>query len=316
MKKYFLITVDTEGDNLWKRVTNPSGMREITTHNSKYIPRFQELCQKYNLIPTYLVNYEMLCDETFVKLSREWLNDDRCEIGMHMHSWNTPPIVTLPFSYKGHNPYAGEYPREIMKKKLIFLTERIESLYGKRPKSHRGGRWYVDPWYILQLKKQGYIIDCSITPGVSWVGCIGNNIGGPDYSKYRMKTFYLDKEKAFLEIPPTIIKAPFVNSCCELIKKPYDYASIMHKKLWLRPNGNNLDEMIYVINKMQKQSIGYLEFMIHSSELMPGGSPTFKNENDIEKLYNDLDAVFSVATTNYIGSTLSNYYDVLKGMKK
>lgn len=48
--KTFLITVDTEGDNLWQ--WKPG--EKITTENSLFIPRFQELCEKYGLIPTYL----------------------------------------------------------------------------------------------------------------------------------------------------------------------------------------------------------------------------------------------------------------------
>ena len=37
----FLITIDTEGDNLW------ACPREITTYNSHYLPRFQQLCERY-----------------------------------------------------------------------------------------------------------------------------------------------------------------------------------------------------------------------------------------------------------------------------
>lgn len=44
--KTFLITVDTEGDNLWQ--WKPG--EKITTENSLFIPRFQELCEKYGLL--------------------------------------------------------------------------------------------------------------------------------------------------------------------------------------------------------------------------------------------------------------------------
>ena len=52
----------------------------------------------------------------------------------------------------------------------------------------------------------------------------------------------------------------------------------------------------------------YLEFMIHSSELMPGGSPYFNNQEDIEMLFAILDDYFNLITRNgYIGITLGNY---------
>jgi hypothetical protein len=44
----FLITVDTEGDNLWSRP------RDITVRNAEVLPRFQELCERHGLRPTYL----------------------------------------------------------------------------------------------------------------------------------------------------------------------------------------------------------------------------------------------------------------------
>lgn len=40
--KHFIITVDTEGDNLWEyKKGTPIG-----TENAKYLPRFQSLCEK------------------------------------------------------------------------------------------------------------------------------------------------------------------------------------------------------------------------------------------------------------------------------
>ena len=55
-KGKFIITIDTEGDNLWNPVCVRSGMREITVKNSEYLERFQLLCEKYKFIPTYLVD--------------------------------------------------------------------------------------------------------------------------------------------------------------------------------------------------------------------------------------------------------------------
>ncbi|CAJ0992663.1 hypothetical protein NVIRPANT_00739 [Pantoea sp. Nvir] len=45
-KPSFLITIDTEGDNLWH------SYRTITTCNTAFIPRFQSLCERFSLKPT------------------------------------------------------------------------------------------------------------------------------------------------------------------------------------------------------------------------------------------------------------------------
>lgn len=52
----------------------------------------------------------------------------------------------------------------------------------------------------------------------------------------------------------------------------------------------------------------YLEFMIHSSELMPGGSPYFKDEEAINLMYGTMDQLFSYACElGYEGETIESY---------
>lgn len=60
------------------------------------------------------------------------------------------------------------------------------------------------------------------------------------------------------------------------------------------------------------QGHDYLEFMLHSSEFMPGGSPTFKIEQDIEQdiegLYRDLEQLFDWLRQRTVGMMLAEYY--------
>ena len=95
MKK-FIITIDTEGDDLWTKKITRQGLKEITTTNAENLERFQLLCEKYKFIPTYLVNYEMSQSEPFQQLGRSASMSNKAEIGMHMHAWNSPPIEHLP----------------------------------------------------------------------------------------------------------------------------------------------------------------------------------------------------------------------------
>ena len=90
MKK-FLISIDTEGDNLWAWKTGD----KITTENARFLPRFQELCEKYGFKPTYLTNHEMANDPFFVRYFKQRNLSGKCEIGMHLHAWNSPPNYDL-----------------------------------------------------------------------------------------------------------------------------------------------------------------------------------------------------------------------------
>ena len=48
---------------------------------------------------------------------------------------------------------------------------------------------------------------------------------------------------------------------------------------------------------------------LHSSELMPDGSPVFKTEKDIEILYDHLNHIFTFAKKYFQSGTLTDYYN-------
>lgn len=315
MKKYFIITIDTEGDDLWTPVIRTTGMRKITVENAAYIPRFQRLCEKYGFIPTYLVNHEMANADEFVSEAGEWQNNDKCEIGMHMHAWNCPPLYELKYKRNINNPYAGEYPQEVMWKKLKYLTEEIGENFGRRPTSHRGGRWYINPWYISALNKLGYETDCSVTPGVSWSDQIGYKLYGADFRHYPETPYYIGgrdlrkkKNSGVIEIPPTIRKPSYGETVKNIWKNPMEIKNIMKRRLWLRPNGQNLEDMMSLADCNDE----YIEFMLHSSELMPGGSPNFKSPRSIENLYHDIEILFERISGDRRGISLTGYSRVLR----
>lgn len=289
--RYFLITIDTEGDNLWG-VTDIK--EKIETKNAKYLFRFQELCEKYGFIPTYLTNYEMACDQAMIELGREGLRKGTLEIGSHEHAWNQPPYYSLLKSpFRHGKPYLGEYPIDVIKNKLESLTKTLEDTFGCAIVSHRGGRWCLDERIVGRLIDLGYIVDCTCTPGISWNDNPGWTIGGrgTDWSNYRNEAFYLHSDNGkLLEIPVSI----------DVIRG--------HNKLsWLRPNGNNTTEMLMLIDECKDKN-NYLEFMIHSSELMPGGSPLMEKKWEINLLYESIEMIFKcISALGYKGIGLSDY---------
>lgn len=283
--KYFMITIDTEGDNLWEWKEGTP----LETRNTDFLLRFQRLCDKYAFIPTWFCNWEMAKDTKFVSFANENLKTGRCGIGMHLHAWNTPPIYELPMGEKSGLSYLIEYPADIMRKKVETMTDLIEEKFGKRPVVHRAGRWGMNDDYFRILHEMGYLADCSITPYVDWTACVGQTPGfaGPDYSNEIPE---LSNRQGVMEIPVTTL-----------------WSEEKKRALWLRPNRTNLDEMLYLIEQYTHSDCDYLMFMLHSSELMPGGSPTFKTEGGIEILYEHLEIIFNKIAADYAGIDVEDY---------
>lgn len=313
-KKYFIITIDTEGDDLWSYKCTKSGLKEIYTTNAENLERFQILCEKYNFVPTWLVNYEMSQSDSFIKFAQSIINTSKAEVGMHMHAWNNPPIKHLPFNPNGNHPYLGEYSKKLQWEKMKYLTYTLEDQFQQKVTSFRNGRWYFDQFTLKCLKKLGFIADCTVTPGVSWSDQIGNHLYGSNYKddnyrgSYQMsdKNIHKTGKSGIYEVPPTILK-----------KYTYKTFMIDAKKVWLRPDGHNLKEMLWIINKIYRShNIDYIEFIIHSSELSPRVNPNFKSKKSIEVLYENLDILFYEASKMYVGIGLSDYAKYKLGVER
>lgn len=304
-RPYFIITIDTEGDNMWRQLCSKRDRKRITTRNGEYIERFQNLCEKYDFIPTYLVDYEMAHNAPFVEMAREKLRDGGLEIGMHMHAWTTPPDYELRIApgYKG-NPYISEYPADVVKKKTVCLTKTLESIFGGKITSHRSGRWYMDSKYATILKNAGYLVDCSVTPGINWKKHEGITRGskGSDYRKfpdedYEMSLKNIRKKgvSSFYEVPVSTLP---VNTGEWFRGK---------KMMTLRPDGQNIKDLFYIVDEKKKLGADYLEFMLHSSELMPGGSPNFRDKIQVDLLYKEIETLFDKLSAECIGISLTGY---------
>lgn len=308
MEKIFLITIDTEGDNQWD---NNKG---ISTENAKYLPRFQELAEKYNFKPTWLTNYEMATDNFFINYFKSKQNEDLCEVGMHLHAWNNPPKYDLN-KINIQRDYLIEYPDDIMDKKIKTLTDVITKNFGIKPVSHRSGRWTMNDKYFKLLKKYEYQVDCSVTPHISWANCLGSTgVKGSNYSKSKEIAYF--NQDGILEIPMTIrINHTFQKSRIKNVKNfiGETWRLIKGRAEWMRPNRNFSGEELKKIIKDCSKKNEYIMFMIHSSELMPGGSPNFETKEDIEKLYAIIEETFKYAKNNgYIGMTLKEYNNNLR----
>lgn len=296
MKK-FIITVDTEGDNGW-------GYHDgdvVKTENTLYIPRFQELCEKYGFKPVYLTNYEMICDDRFVDYIKPKALAGLCEIGIHVHAWNNPPLCALDRKYDG-NPYLIEYPADIMRKKFAVTYNLIKERIGIAPVTHRAGRWVMNDEYFRILEEFKIQVDCSFTPGISWATTPGATVaGGSDYSREKNGVKKIGK---VLEVPVTVMN---LRQGDGTLKRKIKYLIKGHQ-IWLRPAASSLNDMKRVINN--SKAYDYVEFMVHSSELMPGGSPYFINQADIDQLYYDMENLFIYAKQKkYSGKTLKHYKD-------
>jgi hypothetical protein len=313
----FIVTVDTEGDNLWGKP------RAITTRNAAYLPRFQRLCEKYRCKPVYLTNYEMALSDVFVDFARDVVSRGAGEVGMHLHAWNSPPLAALTRDDFLHQPFLIEYPDRVMREKIHAITGLLEERFERKMVSHRAGRWAFDGRYAAMLLDEGYLVDCSVTPGVDWSATPGDpdGNGGSDYTSFPDGPYILsppDISKAsragLLEVPMTVRPSRLFR------RSPWAYRApglrrIVRKaspaRRWLCPvallEKHNLDAMLGLARQVRDEKPTHVQFMLHSSELMPGGSPSFQGAAQIDRLYACLELLFEELARWCRGMTLAEF---------
>lgn len=311
----FILTLDTEGDNQW----NHGG--QLTVENIKYIPRFQNLCTKYKIKPTYLITSEV-CEDAFAKeLFSSYLKQAAVEVGAHLHSWTSPPFQDkegFRFNDKAH-PFASELSEIIIDDKIRSLTYQIEAAFGKRPTSFRSGRYGFNEKVGAVLARYGYVIDSSVTPYTSWKNNKGlpSGEGGPDFmDKTAFPYIYNFNDYKLIEIPVTVLPTRFplnthhalavrffrsVNK--SIFIKIFRKIIYQHQPLWLRPYPwMNRLLLTEILNEAARIDLPYLVMMFHSSELMPGCSFYRKNNKEIEALYELLEEFFILLQARRIPS--------------
>lgn len=316
----FILTLDTEGDNQWDHGRN------LTVENIKYVDRFQILCEKYGISPTYLITTE-ICEDSYAQnLFSDYVKENRAEVGAHLHSWTTPPFLHNE-GYRQNDEnhvFASELPYDLVSGKIKNLTEQITRVIGRIPTSFRSGRYGFNNMVARVLIENNYLVDSSVTPFVSWSEQRGlpGGLGGPDFIDASPFPEELDTSSgSLLEIPVTILPTlmPFNrnhslaryyfrnvnnNIILRVLRKLF-YTS---QPLWLRPTPEMTSELFGdLLREATRINLPYLTMMFHSSELMPGCSKYRPDDQSVEDLFLLLKSFFTALESFGIESaTLTN----------
>ena len=305
-QNYLIVSIDVEEDM-------PNWQIEETTtiRNLEGIPRLQELLEKYNIRPTYLLNYPYASDEKAVEYFTKI--KDKCEIGAHLHSWNTPPIAegeSGKIEYQSNLTYQRQY------EKIKSITDKLAESFGEAPTAFRAGKFGFNEDTEDILVRLGYLVDSSISPMISW-----HNQNGPCFLNYRAKPFWLKNSgNKLLEVPITI---GFNRNIPEIFEKFYlhiprftkirgllskDYLNILDL-VWLYPTLFSEKEMISLLEVMIEKKIEVFNVFFHSSEIKAGESIYTRNEDELDECFKRLEIFLEYAINKKgINSvTLSEY---------
>lgn len=290
---YLIVSIDVEEDMPdWK--IQPS----ITIRNMEGILRLQGLFDKYNIRPTYLLDYPFASNHKAVAYFSTIKK--KCEIGTHIHPWNTPPLTD---EESKRAEYICNLPYERQYEKIKTVTNELSRAFGDPPTSFRAGRFGFNEATKDILGCLGYLVDSSITPMVSWKWD-----NGPSFLNYSSTgPFWMNcSDGKILEVPVTIglnrnipgfLKNMYTsvarfNKINRLLGK--EYLNLLDL-VWLYPTHFTDTEMINLVDIMITKSLNVFNIFFHSNETKAGESGYIKTEDDVKKHFKCLEAFFDYA---------------------
>ena len=302
MRPRLLFTVDVEEDMPGWEITDP-----ITVHNVAALPRLAEVCSELGVLPTYLCTYPTVTTKESAAILRLLHRRGDCEIGTHLHPWNTPPFNGVPGRVGDERKqlyYQYELGPARFRAKLKVLHDAVGDISGDSPVSFRAGRFGIDAATLRELIPLGYETDSSVTPLEEHLQDDGPDFRMAPQHPYRPSLDDITKpgDLPIVEIPvsvgltrhvPTFLQKAFVHlpkvtRMRGLLSR--DYLNVIDFA-WLYPPRFDVELMKKAARALMDGKSPVFNVFVHSSELVSGASGRVRTPADVEACFAGIRAI-------------------------
>jgi hypothetical protein len=310
---YLVITVDVEEEGLFSGSypRSASGVANVAElQRLEFIPR--QFGFPLTLLMTYPVAQHPAAREVLVS----WRKNYGAELGVHLHPWNTPPFRDLP---QAEPIPTAQLPADLLEAKLGTLVRCLTETFQQAPRSFRMGRFDWSPGLLQLLPRYGLRVDSSMVP----LTCKGD---APQNFLAPADPFWLDFPASpglrLLEAPVTMVpvwarSAPAWHRLARLFSGKMAEAVLSRFRSMgaagIHPAWFPRFSMRLAARLHRRRGGRVLTLFLHSSELMPGGSPDFPDAAAVNRLVAKLRDFLAwlVKQGPVTGLTLSGLHDLL-----
>lgn len=270
------ITVDVEEIFDW----GVFDQNKVEIPNRLNLQPFQSICNRYGTKPIYFITYPIMNHTGLVAELQEIYQRGECELGIHIHTWTTPPNLS---SYDLFSSYQGNLPYSLERQKIEAAVEKFEQVFGFQPICHRSGRFGCGPNTFKILKDVGITDDFSPSAEFDF-----SYKSGPDFSEVSSNAF-VDEPSGIRCYPVTgqkFISGPdWVNSILHR-SKVFDRIPefLARRVVRLTPEGNSARRLIFMCNNLMAEGLREFVFTLHATSFLSDGNPYTSKATHVESI--------------------------------
>ena len=270
--------VEEEGLFSGRHPRQAGGLRNLA-----FLRRLEFISRRFGLPLTLLATYPVLNDQASREILLAWREDHGAELGAHLHPWNTPPFAL-------REPWqAWRLPPQALRAKFAHLLHCHHELLGQPARSFRMGRFELLSWLRAEMPACGLRVDSSQVPLHYW------GPGGlPFLSPADPYPLAAEAGRPVLwEAPLTVLPLwPGSDQAAErlaggLPQRPARQLLNGFRYLGavgVQPTMYSAPVMRLAARLHLARGDRVLTLYLHSSELMPGGSPAYASEQSVQGL--------------------------------
>lgn len=282
-----VISVDVEEEGLFSGSYARQG---ACVGNVRLLRRLAPLSRELELPLTLLCAHSVFADADACDTLEYMRDHAHAEIGAHLHHWNTPPLP-LESSPPSRPPERTHtLPRELLRDRLRTLLAAGRDFQGAPLTSFRMGRWDLKAAVRPLLAEEGILVDSSICPLRVFWGRKDVEEKGADHFLAPADPYWpadADGCSPLLEAPITQVPASVRLSrlwhaafkSCRCVDNWRFFGAFSPNPVW---HGDWVMRMAARLHFSRGGRV--LQLFLHSSELLPGGSPNVPDQAAADRL--------------------------------
>jgi len=134
-----------------------------TLRNLQTLPRFQRLCERYGIQPTYFLSYPVL-KPPHIQWFQEAYDRQSCELGIFFQPWATPPFAAHESRLVETTP--SDCSPSTVRAKLKYLHSEFTAANGFSPRLHRAEGGGLSSACLQTMESLKLEVDASAFPGM------------------------------------------------------------------------------------------------------------------------------------------------------